>query len=370
MKIGVLVLMAGRSAGGPETYEVRLLRALAKVDRTNEYFIYCTGPEAKTAIGIQQENFVYRVLRPSVRPLSVGLTLPLQMIRDGVRFLHSTFTPPPFSTKDLFYTVHCLSSLKHPEWYEPATAFRLNLLLQRGIRKARHLACVSRYTLDQVHDTFGIPKERMLVSYNGVDEKFQPLDQAKSAARVAAELPFSGDYILYVGKLQAHKNIVRLLQAYDMFRSAVPDGPKLLLCGRAQGNVSGIEETLASLRFRSDVIRAGYVPGELLPHLYSGATMFVYPSLWEGFGIPIVEAMASGTPVITSTATCLPEVAGDAALLADPNSTEELAGAMTQIATSPELRRQLRTKGLARAAEFSWEACAMKTIEGYQRMVQ
>jgi glycosyltransferase involved in cell wall biosynthesis len=364
MRIGIFVAMAGRSAGGPETYEVELVRALARLDQRNEYLVYCTGPEAAAAIGVRQPNFAYRLLRPAFRPVSIAITLPAMLARDGLDFYHCTFTPPPWSPREYVFTVHCLSSLRHPEFYRPLTAMRLNALIKVGVRRARQIVCVSGTTRDDVAAEFGIPLERMAVTYNGVGPEFVPPPDPAAARAVVDGLGVRGDYILYLGKQQAHKNLARLVEAYARVRP----NASLVLAGREQGAATGIEEAVSRHGLRDRVVRLGYVPTEAKVPLYQCARMFAFPSLWEGFGIPIVEAMACGTPVLTSTATSLPEVAGDAAVVVDPLNIDSMAEGMARLDLHAGLREQLRARGLERAKLFTWDNCARQTLDAYRRM--
>lgn len=370
MRIGVSVIMAGRSAGGPETYEVQLLRALARIDRENEYIVYVTGSYAISAIGVQQENFRYRILQPSFRPLSQMATLPLWMARDRLDFYHATFTPPPFSATPLVFTVHCLSSIAHPEYYKRFTAMRLNFLLKRGIRAARRILCVSETTRNHVQEVFGIPQEEMRVTYNGVSDRFSvsPDPQATSQKLKAAGI--DEPYILYLGKIQKHKNVGRLLEAYRAYRAESKAPLKLVVAGREQGAGEPVDLAISRLGLDAHVHRLGYVPDDLVPELYRGASAFVFPSLWEGFGIPLLEAMASGTPVITSSVTSLPEIAGDAALVIDPHSPAEIASALILLEKDAALRSRLIENGLKRVQRFSWDNCAAATLAAYGDMEQ
>lgn len=362
--------MAGRSAGGPETYEVQLIRALAAIDKKNEYLVYTTGPYAEQAIGVQQENFQYRQLWPTaLRPLSLSATLPILMQRDGVDFYHATLTPPPFATKPLVFTVHCLSSMVHPEYYDSFTALRLNFLIRRGIQSAQRLLCVSETTRQHVNEMFGIPVEEMQITYNGVSDRFTPspdLDLTRTRLREAG---IDGPYILYLGKIQKHKNIGRLLEAYKMYRAESRAPLPLVLAGREQGTVEPIASIVARLGIAQHVTRLGYVAEELVPELYRGASVFVFPSLWEGFGIPLVESMASGTPVISSSATSLPEIVADAGIVVNPNQAEEISAALLRIESEPGLRDALIERGLRRAEQFTWSGCARATLASYESLV-
>jgi glycosyltransferase involved in cell wall biosynthesis len=370
MRIGVLVLMAGREAGGPETYEVEMLRALAAIDRENEYIVYCTGPEAPRAIAIEQDNFRYHVLAPRTRAVSLTVSLPAQLLKDGVDFLHATFTPPPLAVRPELLTMHCLSSFVHPEFYSPMIAWRLNSLLRIGMRRAKCVLCVSRTTADDVHQRFGVERERLAVAYNGVSPRFAPVPQDTAAQRVRDALGLHGPYALFVGKLEPRKNVMRLLEAFAQFRRDTGSETRLLLAGNRTAVTPAIGQQIARLGLDEAVVQPGYVPSEHLTSLYSAARMFLLPSLWEGFGIPIVEAMACGTPVLTSSVTCLPEIAGDAAVIVDPQSVASIAEGIARLDASEELRATLTRRGYERAKLFTWENSARDTLAAYQRMTR
>lgn len=368
MRIGLFVLMAGRHGGGPETYEIELLRAIARMDQRNEFIVYCTGDYAVDAIGVRQDNFRYQVLKPALRPISIGLTLPYLMRRDGLDFYHATFTPPPFSACPMVFTMHCISSLVHPEFYPRWIAMRLNHLLKAGMARCQHMVCVSQTTLEHVHSHYGIPRQKMSVAYNGVGSLFQELPAGESRSLVLESLGIDRPYILFIGKLQKHKNLVRLVQAFDRFRRATSSDAMLVLAGKPVTGVDELELTIQRLGLKPHVKWLGYLPDSTLPHLYGAARMFAFPSLWEGFGIPLIEAMACGTPVIASNSTCLPEVAGGAARIFDPLSIEDMANAMADVDGSEEFRTQLIAKGRVRARDFSWDNCARSTLKAYETL--
>jgi glycosyltransferase involved in cell wall biosynthesis len=366
MRIGILVLMAGREAAGPETYEIEMLRALAEIDRQNEYVVYCTGDEAPLAIGIHQDNVRYHVLRPALRTLSVGLTLPVRLIRDGIDILHSTFAPPPVASRSEVLTIHCLSSFVHPEFYSPLIAYRLNTLLRLGMRRAKRVLCVSQTTADDVYDRFGVPRDRLAVTYNGVAQRFQPEPIDRAQRLVRDEVGIEGPYALFLGKIEPRKNVMRMLEAFALFRKETRSDTRLVMAGHRTAVTPAVEQLITRLNIADAVVHTGYVPAHALTSLYSAARMFLFPSLWEGFGIPIIEAMACGTPVLTSNVTCLPEVAGDAAVIVNPQSTHSIAEGIAQLDESQELRQKLVARGFERARFFTWENSARKTLQAYE----
>lgn len=368
MRIGIFLVMVGRAAAGPETYEHRLVRALAAIDRVNEYHVFCLDNAAVRALGIDQPNFIFHVLWPSNRWVSMSVSLPLAIRRSGVRVLHATFTPPPFSPVDYVFTMHGAVTFTHPHFYPPMVLTRLNALLRRGLKRSSLTVCVSDFVRQELTELFDIPPERMVTVHHGVGEEFHPLPGSEAAELVRSRHGLDRPYFLYVGKLHANKNIVRMIEAFHAFSAGAHEDLVLVLAGRQVWGCEGITETIVRLHLTDRVRLIGHRSQAELPALYSGATAFVFPTLWEGFGLPVVEAMACGTPVITSNIACLPEITGGAAMLVDPLSVPDLAHAMEQVYTDPALRDSLRSRGLARAACFSWQNTAAATLEAYRRV--
>jgi len=357
--------MLGRRAGGPETYEQQFLQALAAVDRRNEYHLWLLDQAAADALCIDQPNFVPHVLWPSARWISMGVSLPLAIKRHKLSLLHATFAPPPICPVDLTMTMHGSVTFSHPNFYPPRVLARLNPLLRNGIRRARLTVCVSDFVKHELMELFGVPEERLLTVYHGVSSAFKP--QPDATARLQRDYGLSNPYVLYVGKLHSNKNIVRLIEAFDQATRGREE-VELVLVGRMFFGSDDIEHTIQRLGLTPRVHRLGHLPQEALPDLYSGAQCMVFPTLWEGFGLPMIEAMACGTPVIASDIACVPEITGGAALLVDPMSTEAIAGAISDLLDSPEKRADLRARGLARAAGFTWERTARQTLQAYEQL--
>jgi glycosyltransferase involved in cell wall biosynthesis len=230
--------------------------------------------------------------------------------------------------------------------------------------------CISNRLLDEVHEDFHVARKRMEVSYMGVGSEFEPKGREAASRWLSEKHGVHEPYVLFVGQQQERKNVFRVIEAYAQHRKKSGTEARLLLVGRKASENGPITETIQRCGVEKFVTRIGYVAFSELPYLYSGAKMLVFPSLWEGFGIPVIESMACATPVVTSTATCLPEIAGDAALVVDPHSVEQIAGAMTRIECDGTLRSALIEKGLQRARLFSWENCARSTLNAYTRMSQ
>jgi len=368
MKMGVFPVMVGRVAAGPETYEHRLIRALAEVDTDNEYHVFCLDEAAVAALGITQPNFIFHVLWPSNRWVSMSCSLPLAIRRSGVQLLHATFTPPPFSPVDYLFTMHGAVTFKHPQFYPPAVVWRLNTLLRRGLQRARLTVCVSEFVKQEVMECFGLPAERLVTVHHGVSEEFVPMHGAAAAEQVRRDQGLDRPYFLYVGKLHENKNIVRLIEAFHQFICETRSEALLALVGRQVWGSEGIMETILRLGLTQRVRLLGHQPQSALPALYNAARALVFPTLWEGFGLPVVEAMACGTPVIASNLASVPEIAGGAALLVDPRSTVDLAAAMHRVDLEAGLHARLRGLGLARARMFDWKHTALATLSAYRRV--
>jgi len=368
MRIGLVVDQAGRKAGGPETYEINLIRALARLDRHNEYLVYCTHPGAVDAIGVRQDNFVYRVMWPASRTVSLGLTLPALLVRDGVKFFHALMVPPPVSPKDYCLSILCFSNWSHPEFYRRNVLRRLNFLLEIGIDKAKFLLCNSANLLEDIHRAFKVPRERLSVTYLGAGPEFAPMPRATAQSTLAERYGIDYPYVLFLGKYQERKNVFRVIEAYSRYRRETNTGSRLLLVGRAPSPDDEIAQRIAALGLRDAVARIAYVAYADLPCLYGAADMFLFPSLWEGFGLPVIESMACATPVVTSNVTSLPEVAGDGAIIVDPESVDAITEAMLRLHRDPAFRSGLVARAIVQARRFTWENCARATFDAYARM--
>jgi glycosyltransferase involved in cell wall biosynthesis len=362
---GIFSVSAGRQSGGPETYERCLVRSLLEIDPHNQYTVFCMTQRARGAFDVEKQNLAYRVIHPNARWISAFTTLPWNIRASGVNLLHATVYAPPFSPASYVFTMHCFSSFARPEFYPRAVRFALNRSIRMGLQRSRLILCVSQNVRDHVAETFKISSDRLAVVYNGVGEEFTPVADARNQVR--SRYGISRPFILFAGQLKARKNVVRLIKAFAALRRDKRyEDLLLVLAGRRIATAEGIDDAIDANNLRSHVLELGHRELVDLPALYSAAELFAFPSLWEGFGIPIIEAMACGTPVVTSNISCMPEIAGKCAVLVDPHSEESIADGMDRVLSSADFRQQLTRAGQERARLFSWKRTAEQTLQTYQ----
>jgi glycosyltransferase involved in cell wall biosynthesis len=261
-------------------------------------------------------------------------------------------------------TVHDLGYLYYPKAHHFLDRLYLDLSTRYSARVASRVIAVSKATKDDLVRRYGIEPGKITVVYSGCDEAMRPVEDEATIEKAKARYSVQGDYVLSVGTLQPRKNLRRLLEAYAMVRKQAEKGetPCLVIAGKKGWLYNQVFQHVVRLGLESEVIFPGYVPQGDLPALLSGARLFVFPSLYEGFGLPVLEAMACGTPVLCSNVSSLPEVAGNAAFLVDPLDVESMAEAMNRLLQDEGLRAQLVKWGFQRVRRFSWERCAGETL--------
>jgi glycosyltransferase involved in cell wall biosynthesis len=363
VKIGVLVAFAGRNCGGPEVFEREIVRSMADVAPHHEYHLYCLDRRARSVIGLPPGQVVYHQLSPSVRAVSMLTSLPLTLSRTRPDVLYAPIVPPPFCPERTIMTMPCSSLLRKPEFYPPLIRLRLRFLLHRAVRKAAQVVCPSKHVRDVVEESFDITAARLPVIHPGLSPIFHRPDAAETQAHVEGKLKLDFPFFLFSGRWEPRKNVVRTLEAFALFKRRFGTPHRLVFTGGRSWGASDAEAAIRRFALEDAVVNVGKGSLDELPYLYAGADALIYASLWEGFGMPIVEAMACGTPVITSNVSAMPETAGGNALLVDPYSVDEIANAMGRLATEPALGDRLRTAGLAHAQHFSWEKTARLTVD-------
>src|SRR5215475_4975315 len=363
MHIGIDAHAIGARQGGNETYIANLIKSLAEIDGDNRYTIYLANAGAaaqwREEFTNRYKNFGVRLLPPPTPLVRVPVYLTYELFRRPVDVLHVQYTAPPFCRAPLVVTIHDLAFERMPETFTRRGSFQLKLTVRRTAKKAARIATVSEYSRQDLLSIYKLSPEKVVVTYNGVESIFTPQPSIPNEAEeVRRRFGISRDFLLAVGSLQPRKNLIRLIRAYARLRSEREDfRPQLVIVGRKLWLASEIFD---------EVNLTGYVADEDLPALYRAARAFVYPSLFEGFGLPPLEAMACGTPVVTSDVSSMPEITGDAALLIDPNDEGALANALIEVVNNDRLRADLREKGIAQAKKFTWRDAAEKTLRLYQ----
>jgi len=353
-------------------YAQELLLALAAADGQNEYVVFYNNPAA-ARVDPSLERFPKITTPLSYKPWRLSAMLahftriPQDHLFSGVDLFHATdHLLPYFRRVKSVFTLHDLIFLFHPETHKPLNRWFLTLMMPRFLRAADAIIAVSECTKRDAIRFYGIPEEKITVIYEGVNPRFRPVGpEAMAAVRARYGLP--EHFILYVGTIEPRKNLTVLLEAFSNLQSAICN-LHLVFVGKKGWLYEGFFHRLRELGLEDRVIFTGYVPDEDLPAIYSAADLFVFPSLYEGFGLPVLEAMACGTPVVCSNTSSLPEVAGDAALLVDPTDVRALAGAMERALRDEILWATLRAMGMEKARQFTWEEAAQKTLTVYRRV--
>jgi glycosyltransferase involved in cell wall biosynthesis len=355
--------MSYRSAG-INWYIYNLLQHLPDADPGVGYTVFLRelGYPGKATLDLQHTRLPTH--RPSVRILWEQVVQPWAARHSGLHLLHCpAFVGPLWASTPFVVTVHDLSFLLFPEGFRGGNRIYLRTLTGLSVRRARRVIAVSESTRQDLVRLYGLAPHRVDVVHNGMDAAFRPLPAGEvEAFRSRKGLPER--FLLFVGTLEPRKNIVRLVEAYAQL--PMPRIPLMLVGGKGWF-YEEISVRVEELDLADEVRFVGYIPAEELPWWYNAAEALAYPSLYEGFGLPALEAMACGTPVVTSRTSSLPEVVGEAGMLVEPTDVAALAGALQHVLEDGELREQMRTAGLAQAASFSWQRTARETVKCYRR---
>jgi len=350
MHLAINATEVGRRRGGNESYISGLVEGLAQLDASIQVsLLTCDwGQPLHLPSAFRQVNLGrYRRLPSLLWQQTIAL------YRLKADWYVSTFFLPPITPCRGAVLVHDLSFRAHPEYFPPAIAGYMRLLTGMAIRQADRVVALSHFTFQELARFHPQAVARVVVVYPGIDPMFRP-EKRPGDLQVLDAYGLTPGYVLAIGNIHPRKNLARLLDAYlDLKASGLAVPPM------AWGGLPRWESGTLVERARSaGVILPGFITQEDLPAVYRQASMLVYPSLYEGFGLPPVEAMACGTPVVASNTTSLPEATGEAALTVDPASTEELATAMAQLLEDPPLRKRLQQAGIEQAHTFSWERTA------------
>jgi glycosyltransferase involved in cell wall biosynthesis len=373
MRIGIDARpLSGQAAGVPRVVS-SLVRELETIDQENSYYLYSH----------REFHLFFENPRWHKRVGSGGLGLPSvvwfwtegkrAILKDHLDLFWSAVYIPPRSLPSsvtTILTVHDLEWRLYPETMSLGTYYAHRLLVWPSVRQADRIVTVSESTARDLRRVLNVPESKIETIHHGVGSAYRPQDHELAAQHVAAKYGVSSHYALAVGTVQPRKNLVTLVQAMKILRDRSGTSLQLLVAGARGWKNTALDETITRLGLSDGDIRfLGMVPEEDLPVLYSGSWVFVFPSLYEGFGLPLVEAMACGVPVIASNTSSIPEVVGEAALLVPPTQPEAFAEAILRLGNDEDLRRTMIEKGLRRAACFGWDKAARQLLECMRKAV-
>lgn len=372
MHVAIDAHSVGAQLAGNESYVTNLIEALAEIDHENRYTLYVTKRAAIDRFENRWPNFTVRQTLPHTPLVRVPLTLSAELRRNPVDVLHVQFTAPPIPPCPVVVSIHDLSFEHLPETFKRRSRAQLRLTVRRSARKAVEILTISEYSRRAIIETYHVDPERITVTPLAAPAHFAPVSDETELLRIRQTYGIERDYILTLGSIQPRKNLARLIRAFGMLRGRElkKQAPQLVIAGKRGWLYDETLRVAGEQEAGRDIVFTGYVQERDLPALYSGAACFAYPSYYEGFGLPVVEAMQCGTPVVAGNQTSLPEVVGDGGVLVDPFSELELAEAIARVIDNPDYRAELRVKGLERAKAFSWTTTARLTLQAYQRALK
>lgn len=367
IRIGIDAHTIGNRRSGDESYILGLVRGLSRIDDRNLYTLYTTSDTAPDILGPLGDNWTVCRVRPHQRSVRIPLSLPLRLARDRQNVVHFQYIAPPRLHASLVLTVHDVSFEVFPEYFTPFERVGLRWGTRYSIGRAEKIITGSDFSKRQLADVYRLPLNKIALTPYAVGDDFARA--AAGAARgkgVRQKLGLERDFVLWVGNFIRRKRPEVLLAAFQRLVSEGGFECDLVLAGAKAGMYRELADAVTRAGLEQRIHFLGYVAADDLPHLYKEATVFVFPSQYEGFGIPVLEAMSCGAPVICSSESSLAEVVGDAALTLPRMTAESLATALRSVAQDPTRRKELTRLGLARAKEFSWDETALSTLRIYE----
>jgi glycosyltransferase involved in cell wall biosynthesis len=353
---------------GIGTYIRNLLRYLARIDRDTEYVLLCRERDLDVAptLGANFRGVVEPSPNYSIRE---QLHVPWVLRRERPDVYHAPHYVLPLAVRTRsVVTIHDCIHLMFPQYLPNRAAYTYAWTTMRSAaRRAQRILTVSEASKRDILHYCGVPPEKIVVVYNAIDERYWVPPAAEDIERVRERYQLHHRFVLYAGTIKPHKNLVRLIAAFAQLRREFDD-VTLLIIGDEMSKLPALRRAVHGHKLHKYVRFLGYVDERTLAALYRLASVFAFPSLYEGFGLPPLEAMASGTPVVTSNVSSLPEVTGGAAVLVDPRDVEALVDGLAQVLREPGLAATLRARGLERARAFSWESSVARTLRVYREV--
>jgi glycosyltransferase involved in cell wall biosynthesis len=351
---------------GIGTYIRNLLRYLARIDRETEYVLLCHDTDLSVPQHLGPNFRAVRERAPNYS-LREQIHVPFVLMRERPDVYHAPhYVLPPAVPCPSVVTIHDCIHLMFPQYLPNKAAYAYAKASMWGAAKrSDRILTVSEASKRDILHFFNVAPEKIVVVYNAIDERFGVAPRDEDVARVRERYQLDHGFVLYAGTIKPHKNLVRLIEAFDALRKEMVEDLKLLIIGDEISKLPALRRAVHRHKLHKHVRFLGFLPDETLAILYRLAAVFVFPSLYEGFGLPPLEAMASGTPVVTSNLSSMPEVAGDAAVLVDPYDVDAIKEGIKRVLTDARLREELVQKGLVRARDFSWERSVSRIREIY-----
>jgi glycosyltransferase involved in cell wall biosynthesis len=371
MRIGIDATALPPQPVGAGNYIIHLVRALVALDSGDEFVIFAQQGGA-SLINIPDGNGVEWIIlpdrNPGIRLIWEQISFPKLVQRSGVDLLHSLhYTRPVWLPCKSVVTYHDMTFFLYPHLHARSKRVFFPMAIRASARQADALIAVSESTRQDAIRILGIPPQKITTAQLGVDPSFTPISDIEQKRRIAEKYHLPKKFILYVGLVEPRKNLPKLISAY---KKSVDNGieHKLVVVGRYGWMYEEVFRQIEALNLKDNVFLAGYISQEDLPMVYNLASLFVYPTLYEGFGLPSLEAMACGLPVISTNVSSLPEIIGDAGVLVPPDDVDSLYQAIQKVLKDEKLSEDLIQKGLEQAAKFTWERTARSTLQVYRQV--
>ncbi|MBN1288975.1 MAG: glycosyltransferase family 4 protein [Actinobacteria bacterium] len=348
---------------GVARYLVNMLTHINEIDTENEYILYTSRPIDTTGL---PEKLKIKTIHMKPNILWRHLRLPLAMLKDGVDLHYSpSYFVPMLKFCPTIVTVHDITFKVHPEWFSGDKRFMFSKIFWWRVKKAESIVTPSLHSKNDVTRILKVKPSKVKVIYEAADDFFKPVEDGDLLSGIKSKHGINGKFLFTVGTIHTRRNLTRLIEAFALARESCCCDLQLLILGEEAPFTPpvDIEGTAEKHGVENNIIRADYVSEEDLRLLYSACDLFVYPSIYEGFGLPVIEAMSCGSPVACSNVTSIPEVAGDAALYFDPTNVREMATSIESGLTDEKLRNRCRQRGLERASSFSWRKFASELLQ-------
>lgn len=375
MKIGINARHLQNIDNGIVIYLLNLVLNLRKIDDRNEYTLFF-GSKKNIPQNIFNFGFNYDIPKiPAdsqlLKILWAHLYLPYAINKHKIDVFHeTTFISPVFKKCPVVLTIYDLAYLYLPGCFAFRQRLYFKTLISRSIRQSDLIIAISENTKKDIINDFNVPPERIRVIYGGVDDIFRPLVDKNEIEEIKKIYKIKKDFILAVSLISPRKNMIRLIKAFKLLKDQKRIDIQLVIVGKKGWLYEDVFREAVSSGLEDDIIFCGHVPKEHLLLLYNAASVFAYPSLYEGFGLPVLEAMACGCPVVSSNTSSMPEVCQDTALLVDPEDIEELSESLYKLFSDESLKNDLIGKGLANVKKFSWVKTAKETLLAYNESIR